>query len=507
MEKMKEPDFHLLFNPRSIALFGASNNIQKWGAIIFLNILLGGYPGKLYPVNPREDEIFGHKAFPTVSQIPDPVDLAVIVIPAQAVKEAVRDCVQKGIRMAVVITADFSETGKEGARLEKEMIAMARAGGMRLVGPNTMGIFSASCSLTALMPPVRPKRGSVSLVSQSGNIGTQMLAWGEEFQVGFSKYVSSGNEGDLRSEDYLSFFGRDPETQVILTYIEGLHDGRRFFDIARRITPSKPIIAFKGGKTAAGARAAKSHSGAMAGLRELFDATFHQAGIIGASTTDEMLELAAAFSSLPLPHGNRVAILTRGGGWGVVTADACLEAGLEVPMLEEPVIRALDKILPPYWSKGNPVDMVATHTMEPYMKCLEILMASKKIDAVVSLSGNLGPLPGILAEMERRGEKMISQETRKEIEANLVTAENLISNGVEELMKIYQKPIFAVGANLFRAGDAPRANPSYPQFRTPERAAQSAGLLYQYSRFRSSRGSERIQNPTARIQKESEKRP
>jgi acyl-CoA synthetase (NDP forming) len=502
MEKLKEPEFHLLFNPRSIALFGASNHIQKWGAIIFLNILLGGYTGKLYPVNPREDEIFGHKSFPTASQIPGPVDLAVIVIPAQAVREAVRDCVQKGIRMAVVITADFSETGEEGARLEKEMIEIARAGGMRLVGPNTMGIFSASCSLTALMPPVRPKKGSVSLVSQSGNIGTQMLAWGEEFQVGFGKYVSSGNEGDLRSEDYLSFFAKDPETKVILTYIEGLHDGRRFFDIAREITPSKPIIAFKGGKTSAGARAAKSHSGAMAGLRELFDATFRQAGIIGASTTDEMLELAAAFSSLPLPQGNRVAILTRGGGWGVVTADACLEAGLAVPMLEEPVLAALDKILPPYWSKGNPVDMVATHTMEPYMECLEILMSAEKIDAVISLSGNLGPLPGILAEMEKRGEEMISQEIRQEIEAGLVAAEKLISNGVEELMKTHRKPIFAVGSNLFRTGDALRGNPAYPQFHTPERAARAAGLLYQYSHFRSIRRSERIQHPGARIQRE-----
>ena len=171
----------------------------------------------------------------------------------------------------------------------------------------------------------------------------------------------------------------------------------------------------------------------------------------------------------------------------MVTADACLEAGLEVPMLGEPGLTALDKILPPFWSKGNPVDMVATHTMEPYMKCLEILMAAKNIDAVISLSGNLGPLPGILAEMDRRGEELISPETRKEIEGSLAAAENLISNGVEALMKTYQKPIFAVGANLFRAGDAVRANPSYPQFRTPERAARAAGLLYQYSRFRSSR--------------------
>ena len=270
MEKIVPPDFDLLFNPKSIALIGASNHLQKWGAIIFLNIILGGYSGRLYPVHPREEVIFGHKVYAKVSLIPGPVDLAIIAIPAHLTMEAVQDCIQKGVRMAIVITSDFSETGEEGARLEKALTAETRSAGMRLVGPNTMGIFSATASLTALMPPVRPRRGKVSLVSQSGNIGTQMLGWGEKFPVGYSKYVSSGNEGDLRSEDYLSFFGKDPETKVILTYIEGLDDGRKFFETARKITPSKPIIAFKGGKTLAGARAAKSHSGAMAGLNELY---------------------------------------------------------------------------------------------------------------------------------------------------------------------------------------------------------------------------------------------
>ena len=184
MKSIAEPDFNLLFNPRSIALIGASNNIGKWGAIVFLNIVLGGYQGKLYPVNPKEETILGHKAYARVNQIPDPVDLAIIAIPAHLTREAVQDCIRKGIRMAIVITSDFSETGEEGARLERELTEMARASGLRLVGPNTMGIFSASASLTALMPPVRPRKGKVSLVSQSGNIGTQMLGWGENLQLG-----------------------------------------------------------------------------------------------------------------------------------------------------------------------------------------------------------------------------------------------------------------------------------------------------------------------------------
>ncbi|MBM4333473.1 MAG: hypothetical protein FJ117_20010 [Deltaproteobacteria bacterium] len=488
MERNTEPDFNLLFNPKSIALIGASNNIGKWGAIVFLNIILGGYQGRIYPVNPKEEAIFGHKAYASLSQIPDSVDLVIIAIPAHLAMGAVLDCIQKGVRMAIVITSDFSETGEEGARLEKELTDTARSSGMRLVGPNTMGIFSASASLTALMPPVRPRRGNVSLVSQSGNIGTQMLGWGEKFAVGFSKYVSSGNEGDLRSEDYVSFLGKDPETNVILTYIEGLDDGREFLRIAREITPGKPIIAFKGGKTLAGARAAKSHSGAMAGVKELYEAAFRQAGIVWASTTEEMLEWAAAFSSLPLPRGNRVGILTRGGGWGVITADACNEIGLEVPALDEPIIRAMDDFLPPYWSRGNPVDMVATINMEAYIKCLELLISWDKVDAVISLSGDAGPLAMMLPDVKKKAEAIFPAEKTEKILQQVSEARTQVYQRVCDLIKKYQKPIFAVGANLVRGKGGAQPDFSLPQFRTPERAARTAGMLYQYFRYRKSVG-------------------
>ena len=486
--KIPPPDFDLLFNPKSIALIGASNNIAKWGAIVFLNILLGGYQGRVYPVNPGEEVIFGHKTYAKVSQIPDPVDLAIIAIPAHLVMEAVLDCIRKEIKMAIVITSAFSETGEEGARLEKELSALARASGMRLVGPNTMGIFSASANLTALMPPVRPRPGNVSIVSQSGNIGTQILAWGEKFAVGFSKYVSSGNEGDLRSEDYLSFFGKDPETKVILTYIEGLDDGRRFFETAKAITPFKPIVAFKGGRTIAGARAAKSHSGSMAGARELYEAAFRQAGIVWASTTEEMLELAAAFSFFPLPRGNRVGILTRGGGWGVIAADACMEMGLEVPPLDDVLIRGLDKILPSYWSKGNPVDMVASMSMEDYLSCLEILISWEKVDAVVSLSGDAGPLSGILSDVKKKAEGFVPAENLERISSQIFAARMRIYQRIFELIELHKKPILAVGSNLVKGEKEAQPDFSLPQFRTPERAAMAAGRLYQYSRYRKAIG-------------------
>jgi acyl-CoA synthetase (NDP forming) len=434
-------------------------------------------------VNPKEEAIFNHKAYAHVTQIPEPVDLAIIAIPASFTMGAIRECIQKGVRMAIVITSDFSETGDEGARLEREMVETARAGGLRLVGPNTMGIFSASASLTALMPPVRPRRGKVSLVSQSGNIGTQMMAWGEKFAVGFNKYVSSGNEGDLRAEDYLAFFGKDPDSRVILAYIEGLDDGREFWEMAKKTTPFKPIIAFKGGKTRAGARAAKSHSGAMAGAREIYESAFRQAGIIWASTTEEMLEWAAAFSSLPLPKGNRVGILTRGGGWGVITADACNEIGLEVPLLDESLIRKLDPIMPVYWSKGNPVDMAASMSLDAYLQSLEALISWNGVDAVISLSGDVGPLAGLVSEVKKKAEGIIPGENLEKMAAHVAAGRTRVYQRICELIAIYQKPIFAVGRNLVKGKDGPVVDFSLPQFRSPERAAQAAGKLYQYSHY------------------------
>lgn len=483
-----KPDFGLLFNPKSIALIGASNNIGKWGAIVFLNIKLGGYAGSLHPVNPKEETVFGHKAYRRITEIPEPVDLAVIAIPASLTPGAIQDCLTKGVRMAIVITSDFSETGEKGARLEREMVDTARGGGLRLVGPNTMGIFSAAASLTALMPPVRPRKGGVSLVSQSGNIGTQMMAWGEKFAVGFDKYVSSGNEGDLRAEDFISFFGAAPESRVILAYVEGLDDGREFWETARRITPQKPIIAFKGGRTGAGARAAKSHSGAMAGSREIYEAAFRQAGIIRASTTEEMLEWAAAFSSLPLPRGNRVGILTRGGGWGVIAADACNEIGLEVPPLEESMIRVLDPVMPVYWSRGNPVDMAASLSMDAYLHSLEALVAWKEVNAVISLSGDAGPVSAILAEVKKKAEGIISADQLDKIAAHLAASRTQVYRRICELIDRHRKPIFAVGRNLVRGKDGPAADFSLPLFRSPERAVLAAGKLFEYFRYLKSVG-------------------
>jgi acyl-CoA synthetase (NDP forming) len=301
--------------------------------------------------------------------------------------------------------------------------------------------------------------------------------------VGFCKYVSSGNEGDLRSEDFLSFFGKDEETKVILTYLEGLDDGREFLQMAKEVTPRKPIIAFKGGKTLAGARAAKSHSGAMAGVNVVYEAAFRQGGITRASTAEEMLEWAAAFSSLPLPRGNRVGILTRGGGWGVIAADACQQTGLEVPPLDEIVIREMDTFLPRYWSRGNPVDMVATLGADSYVRCLELLISWEKVDAVISLSGDTALLNAVLSDVQKRAEILLPPEKMEQIRQLASASRAQIYQRMGELMEKYRKPIFSVGAN------SPAF--TFAQFRSPERAAKAAGKLYEYFRYRQAIGIER----------------
>ena len=320
---MNERNLDLLFNPKSVALIGASATPFKWGSIIPLNILKGNYHGKVFPVNPRLETVLGYKCYPSVAEIPEPVDVALVFTPAPTVTAIVEQCGKKGIPFMVVITADFSETGPAGAALEADVIKMAQKYGMRIVGPNSMGIFSSQKELHALMPPTMPLKGPVAMVSQSGNVGVQMLAWGMDEGVGFEKFVSSGNEGDLNSADYLAYFAHDDTTRVILAYMEGVGPGLDLYPVARQAALQKPVLLFKGGRTRTGGKAAASHSGAIAGSNRVFKAAMRQAGVIEIQTSQAMMDCAKAFSNLPLPKGNRVGILTRGGGWGVITSDAC----------------------------------------------------------------------------------------------------------------------------------------------------------------------------------------
>lgn len=382
---MKRKNLDRLFNPKSIAMIGASATPRKWGFLILLNILKANYKGKIYPVNPKSEEILGFKCFPSVEEIPDDVDLALITTPAETVLDLVASCGRKKIANVVVVTADFSETGPEGAELEKRIAAKAKECGINLVGPNTMGIYSAESNLHALMPMIMPLQGGVSMLSQSGNVGVQMLDYGQQENVGFNKFVSSGNEAVLTIEDYLSYFADDEATKVILGYIEGVKKNTDFIPVAKEVTKKKPVLIMKGGRTSAGGSAAASHSGAMAGSTEIFRAAFKQSGIIETSNSQELIDCAKAFSTYPLPRGKRIGIITRGGGWGVLAADACEENGLILPELPDHLIKEMDKLLPKYWNRKNPIDLVATISFDPFPKCLQLLAEWDGVDAILAL--------------------------------------------------------------------------------------------------------------------------
>jgi acyl-CoA synthetase (NDP forming) len=373
-----------IFEPRSIAFIGASSDLFKWGFNILHHIVERGYAGEIHPVNPNGGTWFGRKIYTDVGEIPTPVDLAIIVVKDSLVLETVRKCTAKGIRAGIVITAGFSETGAAGAALEQEIVETALRGGMRIVGPNTMGVFSAyPCILHALMGSMPLTAGNVGLIVQSGNLGSSISYRFLRRKIGISRLVSSGNEADLTLEDFLEYLEHDPHTHVICLYVEGLRQGERFFRLARRIAKTKPIVLIKGGRTEKGAQAALSHTGAMASNDGVFSALCRQAGIIQVDTMDEMIDVAGMLLSQPLPAGNRVGILTMGGGWGVIATDLCIREGLLVEPLGEAVIRKLDRVLPPYWSRGNPIDLVAPGNTRTVTDAVRVLLEHASLDAVL----------------------------------------------------------------------------------------------------------------------------
>ena len=372
-----------LFNPRSVAVIGASNTFGKWGFNIFRGVLRKNRGVKIYPINKNEQEVLGVKSYGNINEVPGPVDIAVILIPAQGTPAVIEDCVKKGVKVAVIISSGFAESEKEGARIEKEIAGIARKGGMRLVGPNCMGHFNASTGLSTTLPfPF--KQGEIGLISQSGNFGAYIVHCGQEIGIGFSKFITTGNEVDLRFEDYLEYLAQDEETKVIAAYIEGLREVRRFFQLAKEITKRKPIVAIKSGRTATGAKAARSHTGALAGEDTIYDAAFKQTGVIRVEDATELVDIASGLLRQPLPKGRRVGILTGGGGYGVVATDVCERLGLDIAPLSQDTTERLKTILPSYSSIANPVD-TATSALLTYPS-LWALLEDENLDAVLALT-------------------------------------------------------------------------------------------------------------------------
>lgn len=378
--------FTPLFKARSVALVGASSNPKKWGYSMLRNMVNGGFQGNIYPVNQEADTLRGLKVYRSISDLPEVPDLAGIVVPPPSVVLVIKECIARGVKAGVVITAGFAELGDHGRRLQDEMVKVAREGGMVLVGPNCNGIVSPWNKLYVTFPFFQVPPGPIAIVAQSGNVldglTRQIMLKG----LGCSVGVASGNEADLHIEDYLEYMAEDENTRVILCYIEGLQDARRFFQVAQRASRKKPIIVLKAGKTRTGMKAAASHTAAIASSDVIFDAACKQAGLVRAGSMDEMLNIGIAFLRQPLPRGRRLAIVTGGGGVGVLAADACEEEGFDIVKLPDKVISELDKVLPSWWNRGNPVDLVGGSYAEQIFRTVEIVLASDAIDSMVYLT-------------------------------------------------------------------------------------------------------------------------
>jgi acetyl coenzyme A synthetase (ADP forming)-like protein len=374
-----------VFAPRTVAVIGASRDPASVGGALFRNLLRWGFTGTVYPVNPAAHSIAGVRAYPDVADLPEAPDLAFIAVPAKHVFEIARQCAAKGVRALCVLTAGFAETGKSGAAAQKELLDVCRASGMRLVGPNCMGLVNTSGQVRLLgtFAPVEPPEGNVAMISQSGALGLALMAQAGQMGLGVSSFISIGNKADVSGNDMLQYLEADEATDVVLLYLESFGNPRRFARIARRVARAKPIVAVKSGRTATGARAASSHTAALAESDQAADALFKQTGIIRVNTLAEFFSVARLLASQPIPTGNRMGILTNGGGPGIIAADAAVAAGLEIPTLGEFTQARLRKVLPAAATVINPVDMIAAAGPAQYQACLEILCDDPDLDALL----------------------------------------------------------------------------------------------------------------------------
>lgn len=372
--------------PRSVAVVGAGRSRGTVGGELFHNLLSYGFPGPVFPVNPRADVVQSVRSVPSMRELAEPVDLAVVAVPAADVAEVARQCADRGVRALLVLSSGFAETGGEGARRQRELLAVCRGSGMRLVGPNCMGIVNTDedVRLMATFAPDPPPPGRIAFLSQSGALGLAVIDHARLHGLGLSSFVSVGNKADLSGNDFLHYWETDPRTEVILLYLESFGNPRTFARISRRIGRSKPIVAVKSGRSAAGFRATSSHTGALVAASDAtVDALFRQAGVIRTDTLAELFGVAMLLADQPLPAGPRVGIVTNGGGLGIVCADACEADGLEVPGLPEAARASLAAFLPPEAALGNPVDMIASATPEDYGRAVRIVAEAGGVDAII----------------------------------------------------------------------------------------------------------------------------
>jgi acetyl coenzyme A synthetase (ADP forming)-like protein len=458
-----------ILRPKSIAIIGASRSESSIGWQILDNLLKHGFQGPVYPINPKASSIHSVPAYSRIGDVPGPVDLAVVVVPKEHVLDVVRESVDAGVKGFVVISAGFREVGGEGEAREAALLQIVRSRGLRMVGPNCMGVLNteAGVRMNATFAPASPPPGNVAFMSQSGAMGLSILDYAERLGIGISMFVSVGNKADVSGNDLLEYWKDDPGTGLILLYIESFGNPQKFVELARGISRRKPIGVVKSGRTAAGARAAASHTGALAQTDLATDALLRQAGAIRVSTVEELFDLATAFSNQPLPRTNRVAIVTNAGGPGIILADACESLGLEVTSLAPETERKLRAALPEEASVKNPVDMIASATARSYEAALDAILEDPNVDSAIA---SFVPPLGIHAEDVAQALARVNA-------------------------RHPQKPLLAVlmGQEGLPAGLETLHRARVPAYLFPESAARALSAMWRQSRWQAHPLGERIQ--------------
>lgn len=389
-----------IFAPQSLAVVGASPDPTKLGHRVLRNIVDNGYTGRIVAIHPTATSVLGHPAHPSIAAMPEPVDLAVVVVPAAAVLAVVEECGAKGIQGLIIITAGFKEVGGAGKALERTLIERMRHYGMRMVGPNCLGVIDTITPLNASFAALMPNPGGIAFMSQSGALCTAILDWSKTAGIGFSRFVSLGNKGDVDEVALLQAWGGDPQNRVILAYLEGINNGPAFVETARVVTKQTPVIAIKSGTTQAGTRAIASHTGSLAGSEKAYEAAFMQSGILRATTMEELFDYALAFAYQPLSTGNRIAIVTNAGGPGIIATDAAERSGLALAQFNPETIATLQRDLPPTASVFNPIDVIGDARSDRYRVALAAALADPNVDAVLVLfTPQAGSEPEVTAQV------------------------------------------------------------------------------------------------------------
>jgi acetate---CoA ligase (ADP-forming) len=457
MTQSKRDNLRMLFWPRSIAVVGASNREGTVGRELFANILMNGYTGVVYPVHLTAKSILGVKAYPSVLHVPDEVDLAVIIVPAVAVPAAMEECGQKGVKSAIVISAGFKELGEQGRLLERKVKEKADKYNIAMVGPNCFGMINTDprVRLNSTFGRIMPGHGNIAFISQSGALGIAALEFAKARDIGLSKFISIGNKADVNENDLLSFLKDDDETDVLLLYLEDLKDPREFMDLARLITGeagrTKPILAIKSGRTTEGAKAASSHTGALAGSDAAYDAFFEQCGILRVESLSDLFEYAIAFANQPIPKQNRVAIITNAGGAGIMATDAAIRSGLKLAQLAEETKQTMRAGLPLSASVANPVDVLGDSDEKRYAFALKHLLADPNVDGVVTIW-----TPTLMAETEA------------------------VARGIAEVAKDAGKPVLGCLMSLGEPRKIAEALGGIPSYTLPETAVKTMSMLAYY---------------------------